>query len=90
MEFEIDRARNMVKDIMPEIRKNMQIIAKEEVEVERLGQQIDQLGKKQEKDRTDLTSLAIVFPAAACRLSSLGAAHRGSGERRHGQSARTL
>ncbi len=57
MEFEIDRARNMVKDIMPEIRKNMQIIAKEEVEVERLGQQIDQLGKKQEKDRTDLTSL---------------------------------
>lgn len=57
MEFEIDRARNMVKDIMPEIRKNMQIIAKEEVEVERLGQQIDQLTKKQEKDRTDLTSL---------------------------------
>ena len=57
MEFEIDRARNMVKDIMPEIRKNMQIIAKEEVEVERLGQQIDQLGKKQDKDRTDLTSL---------------------------------
>ncbi len=57
MEFEIDRARNMVKDIMPEIRKNMQIIAKEEVEVERLGQQIDQLGKKQEKDRADLTSL---------------------------------
>jgi chromosome segregation ATPase len=57
MEFEIDRARNMVKDIMPEIRKNMQIIAKEEVEVERLGQQIDQVGKKQEKDRGDLTSL---------------------------------
>ncbi len=57
MEFEIDRARNMVKDIMPEIRKNMQIIAKEEVEVERLGQEIDQLGKKQDKDRTDLTSL---------------------------------
>src|SRR5215475_7325625 len=57
MEFEIDRARNMVKDIMPEIRKNMQIIAKEEVEVDRLGGQIDQLTKKQEKDRTDLTSL---------------------------------
>jgi chromosome segregation ATPase len=57
MEFEIDRARDMVKDIMPEIRKNMQIIAKEEVEVERLGQQIDQLSKKQERDRADLTSL---------------------------------
>ena len=47
----------MVKDIMPEIRKNMQIIAKEEVEVERLGQEIGQLEKKQEKDRTDLMSL---------------------------------
>jgi predicted nucleic acid-binding Zn-ribbon protein len=57
MEFEIDRARHMVKDIMPEIRKNMQIIAKEEVEVDRLGHDIDQLNKKQEKDRTDLTSL---------------------------------
>jgi chromosome segregation ATPase len=57
MEFEIDRARNMVKNIMPEIRKNMQIIAKEEVEVDRLSQEITQLNKKQDKDRADLTSL---------------------------------
>ncbi len=57
IEFEIDRARGMVKDIMPEIRKNMQIIAKEEVEVERLGQEIGQLEKKQDKDRTELMSL---------------------------------
>ena len=41
----------MVKDIIPEIRKNMQTIAKEEVEVEQLGQRIDQLEKKQDKDR---------------------------------------
>src|SRR6476619_5699590 len=57
VEFEIDRARGMVKDIMPEIRKNMQIIAKEEVEVERLDSEIARLEKKQEKDRTELMSL---------------------------------
>jgi predicted nucleic acid-binding Zn-ribbon protein len=57
LEFEITRARNEVKDIMPEIRKNMQIIAKEEVEVDRLGQEINSLEKKQDKDRTDLMSL---------------------------------
>ena len=57
IEFEIERARGMVKDILPEIRKNMQIIAKEEVEVDQLNQKIDQLDKKQEKDRTDLMSL---------------------------------
>jgi len=57
IEFEIDRARGMVKDIMPEIRKNMQIIAKEEVEVERLNQDISNLEKKQDKDRGELMSL---------------------------------
>jgi chromosome segregation ATPase len=47
----------MVKEIMPEIRKNMQIIAREEVEVDRLGQEIAQLEKKQDKDRGELMSL---------------------------------
>ena len=42
--FEITRARNEVKNIMPEIRKNMQTIAKEEVEVDRLTQEIASLG----------------------------------------------
>ena len=40
LDFEINRARNEVKNIMPEIRKNMQTIAKEEVEVDRLQQEI--------------------------------------------------
>src|SRR5262249_5224567 len=57
IEFDIDRARGMVKDVLPEIRKNMQIIAREEVEVDRLQQDIDRLEKKQDKDRTDLMSL---------------------------------
>ncbi len=57
LDFEITRARNEVKNIMPEIRKNMQTIAKEEVEVDRLQQEIAALERKQDKDRTDLMSL---------------------------------
>ncbi|MDZ4821604.1 MAG: hypothetical protein SGJ20_21800 [Planctomycetota bacterium] len=55
--FEIDRARNMVKDLIPDIRQNMHIIAKEEVEVERLKEQIKQSDQKLNKDRTELKQL---------------------------------
>ena len=40
IEFQIERARDMIKDLVPEIRKNMHVIAKEEVEVKRLDEQI--------------------------------------------------
>lgn len=40
IEFEIDRAREMVKDLVPDIRRNMHVIAKEEVEIEKLQKQI--------------------------------------------------
>ena len=36
IEFEIERARKMVKNLVPDIRKNMHTIAQEEVELERL------------------------------------------------------
>jgi chromosome segregation ATPase len=53
IEFQIDRARGMVQDLVPEVRKNMHIIAKEEVEVQRLDEQIAQndsrLGKEKEQ-----------------------------------------
>lgn len=57
VEFEIDRARNMVKELVPDIRKNMHIIAKEEVEVERLKGQIAASEQKLTKDRTELMKL---------------------------------
>jgi predicted nucleic acid-binding Zn-ribbon protein len=57
VEFEIDRARRMVKDLVPDIRKNMHVIAQEEVEVERLDKQIACAETRQEKDRGDLTRL---------------------------------
>ena len=57
IEFEIDRARGMVKDIMPEIRKNMQIIAKEEVEVKNLRNQLSDAEKQLAKNRSDIQRL---------------------------------
>lgn len=42
IEFEIERARKMVENLVPDIRRNMHIIAREEVELARLEKQIDQ------------------------------------------------
>lgn len=36
MEFQLQRARQMIKDLAPEVQKNMHLIAKEEVELQRL------------------------------------------------------
>ena len=68
VEFQIDRARGMLKNLAPEVRKNMHVIAKEEVEVRRLEEQIDKsqerLGKDKEqlmRLKTDLASDKSVF-----------------------------
>ena len=55
--FEIDHARQMIQDLGPEVRKNMHVIAKEEVEVQRLDEQIANLEKKLAKDKEDVLRL---------------------------------
>ena len=57
VEFEIERARNMLTSLEPEIRQNMQAIAKEEVEVERLERQITKLSQRQHRERSELVRL---------------------------------
>src|SRR5690242_10250602 len=57
IEFEIERARRMVKDLVPDIRKNMHVIAHEEVEVDQLAQKISGAEGRMEKDRTELMKL---------------------------------
>jgi chromosome segregation ATPase len=42
IEFQINRARDMIKALDPEIKQNMHLIAKEEVEIEKLGKQVDE------------------------------------------------
>ncbi len=55
--FELDRAHKMVKDLTPDIQKNMHVIAQEEVEIDRLDQQIVDSDKKLESDKKDLLRL---------------------------------
>ena len=77
VEFQIERARGMLKDLVPEVRKNMHVIAKEEVEVRRLQEQIEgaqkRLGKEKKqlmRLRTDLASNKDVFKYAGRSYTS--------------------
>jgi hypothetical protein len=57
VEFQIDRARQMVRDLEPEIRHSMHVIAKEEVALDQLHQQIAANEEKTEKDKRDILRL---------------------------------
>jgi len=57
IEFQIERARNMIQDLVPEVRKNMHVIAKEEVEVKRLEEQIAGAEANLEKEKGRLMQL---------------------------------
>lgn len=57
IEFDIERARGMVRDLVPEIRKNMQIIAREEVEVERLAEQLAEAERNMAADKQVILQL---------------------------------
>ena len=57
MEFQITRARGMIDDLVPEIKKNMHVIAKEEVEVENLDKQIADTQKRLAKDKEEILRL---------------------------------
>jgi hypothetical protein len=57
VEFQIDRARQMVRDLDPEIRNSMHVIAKEEVALEQLNKQIDSNQGKADNDKKDILRL---------------------------------
>ena len=52
--YEIDRARQMIKDLTPEIRHNMQLIAKEEIQVQQFEKRVDQAAKTLSRDREEI------------------------------------
>jgi len=52
--YEIDHARQMIKDLIPEIRHNMQLIAKEEIQVQQFGKRVDQSAKTLSRDREEI------------------------------------
>ena len=57
VEFEISRARQMIKDLDPEIHRNMHLIAKEEVEVKHLRDQLSDADRQLVKNRSDIERL---------------------------------
>src|SRR5688572_18266384 len=57
VDFEISRARQMIKDLNPEIHRNMHLIAKEEVEVKHLRDQLGVAEKQLAKNRMDIERL---------------------------------
>lgn len=57
VDFQIDRAKQMVRDLDPEIRRSMHVIAKEEVAVEQINQQIAGNQEKADKDKKDILHL---------------------------------
>lgn len=57
VEFQVDRARGLIQDLAPEVRKNMHVIAKEEVEVRRLDEQIAANRAKLAKEKEQLLRL---------------------------------
>jgi peptidoglycan hydrolase CwlO-like protein len=57
IEYEIDRARTMIKDLRPEIEQNMKLIAQEEVEVEKLRRQIESGEEQLAKCKGDILRL---------------------------------
>jgi len=57
VEFQIERARGMIRDLVPEVRKNMHVIAKEEIEVQRLDEQIAETQSRLAKEKDQLLRL---------------------------------
>lgn len=57
LDFQIDRARKMVRDLEPEIRRSMHVIAKEEVEVESLDKRIETAESKAGKEKSEIMRL---------------------------------
>jgi chromosome segregation ATPase len=57
MEFQLERARQMIKDLTPEVQKNMHAIAKEEVELQRLESQIADSETRLARDKSQMTRL---------------------------------
>ena len=57
IEFQIDRAQAMVRDLEPEIRRSMHVIAKEEVSLEQLNKQIDASESKTAQDKREILRL---------------------------------
>ncbi len=61
IDFELKRARQMIKDLHPEIEKNLRLIAQEEVEVASLESNLNRADERLAKDRSDIKRLTTAL-----------------------------
>ncbi|MFO0914939.1 MAG: hypothetical protein U0795_18415 [Pirellulales bacterium] len=66
--FELERARQMVDQLEPEMRDWMRTVAKEEIELERLQSQVDQLESQQKAERENLQQLSSDLQSGGTRF----------------------
>jgi chromosome segregation ATPase len=64
VEFEIERARRMVKNLVPDIRRNMHVIAQEEVEIERLDKEIAKTEATMTREKAEIMKLKTDLASA--------------------------
>ena len=57
IDFQIQRARTMIEDLVPEVKKNMHVIAKEEVDIRRLEEQIEGAAANLGKEKAQIMQL---------------------------------
>jgi phage shock protein A len=70
--FEIDRARDMIKDLTPEVRNNMHLIAKEEVDIKRLEEQVAATEARLAKEKEQILRLKTDLAAGKPVLQYAG------------------
>ncbi len=72
VEFEIQRARKMITNLTPEIRRNMELIAREEVDVERLAKRIKDSEKRLTNDRDNIMQMKADLDAGGSTFRYAG------------------
>ncbi len=72
IEWEIKRARQMIEDLKPEIAKNLQVVAREEVGVQRLAEEIDTKASQLAKSRQDIMRLKGDLESGSVRFVYAG------------------
>ena len=72
VQFEIKRAKEMIKDLKPEIQHNMQVVAREEVEVQRLAEEIQVKEERLADSRSDIMRLKDDLESGSVRFVYAG------------------
>lgn len=72
IEWEISRARQMIKDLEPEIKKNLEVVTREEIGVEKLAMEIQQKEGLLAKSRDDIMRLKGDLESGSVRFVYAG------------------